>query len=342
MEERIDWKRRFFRWLITLDGDPDINAGRGYVVLPSVTNYVFFLGGRFRTLKTTRQLSLIVLFLIIVPMVLFSIFEAHNLWNTDHGYKSLVFLFYYFWTMTFTAFIITATSDPGVLPKNIHMTTSNNSRLPQEYYNIITLPTPHTDRDSNMNISVKYCKTCRIWRPPRSSHCSACKVCVLTHDHHCIWVNNCIGQRNYRYFIIFLMSGVICAVLLITNCSLHLQRVDNQSHKVPVSVLLIIYSGLLLIYPLILLVYHIFMTGTQQTTREYLKQIGGKNPVFHRIRTVPTNIFDKHSFIKNMAFLMGQTRGPILASPRERHSANDWRYIDLTGTPAYNQSFQKL
>ena len=80
----------FFRWLVTLEGDQDINDGKGYISIPNVSNYIFFLGGRFRTVKGAKPLWLGVLFAIICPMVLFSIFEAHKLWHTQNGYKVLV------------------------------------------------------------------------------------------------------------------------------------------------------------------------------------------------------------------------------------------------------------
>lgn len=52
---------------------------------------------------------------------------------------------------------------------------------------------------------VKYCPTCHIWRPPRTSHCPSCQHCVQKFDHHCPWIGNCVGKRNYRYFLSFLM-----------------------------------------------------------------------------------------------------------------------------------------
>ncbi|TPX35219.1 hypothetical protein SmJEL517_g02321 [Synchytrium microbalum] len=57
-----------------------------------------------------------------------------------------------------------------------------------------------------------YCVVCCIRKPLRSKHCKHCDKCVAQFDHHCPWTNNCIGVKNHRYFMQFLVLFFISAV----------------------------------------------------------------------------------------------------------------------------------
>ena len=63
-----------------------------------------------------------------------------------------------------------------------------------------------------------FCAKCNIWRPARCHHCSVCDRCVLQFDHHCGWLNNCVGYNNYRHFLltlIFLTAGCWYGIVIL-------------------------------------------------------------------------------------------------------------------------------
>ncbi|XP_055879545.1 palmitoyltransferase ZDHHC16-like isoform X2 [Biomphalaria glabrata] len=55
----------------------------------------------------------------------------------------------------------------------------------------------------NVSQVVSICRKCVAPKPPRTHHCTICASCVLKMDHHCPWLNNCVGFYNHRYFFQF-------------------------------------------------------------------------------------------------------------------------------------------
>ena len=45
------------------------------------------------------------------------------------------------------------------------------------------------------------CKKCGLNRKhERVNHCSRCNRCVDYMDHHCVFVDNCIGRKNIAFY----------------------------------------------------------------------------------------------------------------------------------------------
>uniref|UniRef100_A0A671S999 Palmitoyltransferase n=1 Tax=Sinocyclocheilus anshuiensis TaxID=1608454 RepID=A0A671S999_9TELE len=41
-------------------------------------------------------------------------------------------------------------------------------------------------------------------QPMRARHCKTCEHCVRRFDHHCPWIDNCVGERNHKWFLLYL------------------------------------------------------------------------------------------------------------------------------------------
>ena len=343
------------------------------------SKFFYFFGARLQTTKA-KPINVITVVLIIVPLVIYCVFEAK--WQWHNVLPAVVIVFIYLWLLTFMNFCKAAMSDPGILPRNIHLPKTLESgkiiNPPEEYFNTVTLPTfskssgmngnvdkvsvnnnnannNNTNNNNNSNsnnignnngdsnttatttlgVQVKYCQTCHIWRPARTSHCSTCQVCVLSHDHHCVFLNNCVGERNYKYFLWFLLLACItCCYLIIVSivqlCYYRIGRVDEihdwflSIGHFPLSLFLAVYGIVALIYPLLLLVFHIYLSSQNITTREYL------NYVYRRKHEIFVNAFDTHSMIKNLYInWVGKSGGVGLSGIRDVYIEGDYRFAEV-------------
>ncbi|CAD6186320.1 unnamed protein product [Caenorhabditis auriculariae] len=48
-----------------------------------------------------------------------------------------------------------------------------------------------------------------------TKHCRRCNFCVEQFDHHCVWLNNCIGGKNYRLFIALVSFMCACSFVAV-------------------------------------------------------------------------------------------------------------------------------
>ncbi|KAI8975041.1 hypothetical protein BDF20DRAFT_914030 [Mycotypha africana] len=111
-------------------------------------------------------------------------------------FTNLIFLITFFGAMF--AFFKAVASDPGFIRKDLSK--EKQRQIVEDLANSHILDVRH------------FCLTCLIRKPLRSKHCKICNRCVAKFDHHCPWIFNCIGVRNHRPFLIFLINMVIAII----------------------------------------------------------------------------------------------------------------------------------
>lgn len=65
------------------------------------------------------------------------------------------------------------------------------------------------------------CVVCRARREMRSHHCKECGRCVQRLDHHCPWIDNCVGLGNQRAFYCFIVVLFLSILFLYYTVALY-------------------------------------------------------------------------------------------------------------------------
>ncbi|XP_063621532.1 palmitoyltransferase ZDHHC9 [Cydia splendana] len=176
--------------------------------------------------------------------------------------------------LTLCALLRTALTDPGILPRAapaeaaLDAPTATAARPPPRAREVLV---------RGRVVKLKYCFTCKLFRPPRASHCSLCDNCVERFDHHCPWVGNCVGRRNYRAFYTFVVSLSFLAVFVFACAVAHVALeartlgLAAALRKEPASALAAGVCFLSVWSVLGLAGFHTYLASTDQTTNEDIK-----------------------------------------------------------------------
>lgn len=192
-------------------------------------------------------------------------------------------------TLSLLLLFKTTTKDPGYIPKQVIPFATHYAQNLNEHINNVK---PLSFNCRGYLIKLKFCNTCMVYRPPRSSHCSICNLCVEGFDHHCPWIGNCIGKRNYFYFVFFVFTLSLLCTVSIFCCAFNISQLKSEPWGVYsiFSVVNLVIGGIFTLLIYCLLFFHIYLISIGMTTNEKIKNL----------YTTSGNPFDLNSIKKNI------------------------------------------
>lgn len=129
-----------------------------------------------------------------------------------------------FYVLTLFNLIRGSFTDPGIIPRRNEIAYNPRS------LNFIR-------RINGSLVNMNYCPTCCIFRPPRTSHCAICDNCVERFDHHCMWLGNCVGKRNYKFFFnLVLLLNVSGTFQVCYGIYIFIIKANNKGGYKPLSI----------------------------------------------------------------------------------------------------------
>ncbi|OQR93447.1 hypothetical protein ACHHYP_02533 [Achlya hypogyna] len=118
----------------------------------------------------------------------------------------------------------------------------------------------------------------------KSKYCAVCRKTIPGMDHHCTWLNTCVGKRNYAQFFTIALCGVVqflvqCSITLLLLAAWNDWRVAYGlaspvalAVQIGLAVCAIVSVPCLIMYTT-LLVFHVYLAWLGYGTYDYyLKQ----------------------------------------------------------------------
>lgn len=217
---------------------------------------------------------------ILTPTIFFFVACAEHFWS-HNSTKWLPILTVVTLAFTIIFLLLTSYTDPGIIPR--HSLQIAVEGLEEEVAQAIGCTSVNIDlatsdpvcnlSESQQNMGYKWCPSCKVIRPPRASHCRDCDNCVLTMDHHCPFVNNCVGQRNYAFFTCFLLFTVLHGLVVVGGIIFRYTGRDSlrwnwHNPMIYVFMIIAVPAAVLLIIIICFMIFHMCLVCRGQTTKE--------------------------------------------------------------------------
>lgn len=154
-----------------------------------------------------------------------------------------------------------------------------------------------------------YCTVCYNDQPLRAKHCKQCGTCIAMFDHHCPFVDNCIGERNKLIFFWYIFFQCFECIL---TCGLLINNTKDESDfetfwKVNYMYILASFCPFLIgILLLFLWIYHLVLACKGITTFEMIKW-----KEIHYLGSLRVSPFNK-SILKNLIYYCKPFKGMTL------------------------------
>lgn len=107
------------------------------------------------------------------------------------------------------------TTDPGAVPPDAKPLKEEEEEEKQDEYERL-LPEDPLQPPPKPRKGHRLCRRCKSYKPQRAHHCSVCRRCIIKMDHHCPWVNNCVGIGNHKFFLLFVFYTFLSCIYSMT------------------------------------------------------------------------------------------------------------------------------